>query len=413
MKILYFSQFFIPERVAAAFRAYDNSRIWKDRGDDVTIFTSYPNFPTGKLFNGYKIKGLIHEEYIDDLRVLRSRIVIKENTTKLKRIFNALSFFVFGVLNIFFNSKKIGENYDVVMGTSGTLMAPMLAFIYSSINKKNFILELRDITYNQLLAVSNGKITILYRIIKKIELFLCRKAKKVVVVTSGFREELIREGIDSKKIEVIFNGLDTELIKVADNNINEEIIFSYMGNVGESQNLLNLVDIFEGIDIKNYKKKLYIIGDGAKKDELINYVHEKKYNNIIIKSGLAPDKLEEFYDYSDFCIVSLKNNMYFTNTIPSKIFQIMGRGKNIIYFGPEGEASKIISEVDSNFIFTNSNKNNIIEELNAKINKIKNLKKYLIDNGKNNRKIVEEKYDRNKLAEKYREILKASILNEV
>ena len=66
MKILYISQFFKPERVAAAFRAYDNAKVWNEVGEEATIFTGYPNFPTGKLFEGYKIK-LLSEEKIDGI----------------------------------------------------------------------------------------------------------------------------------------------------------------------------------------------------------------------------------------------------------------------------------------------------------------------------------------------------------
>ena len=69
MKVLYISQFFKPERVAAAFRAYDNAKIWSKMGHEVTIFTGYPNFPTGKLFDGYNIK-MLEEENIDEIRVL-------------------------------------------------------------------------------------------------------------------------------------------------------------------------------------------------------------------------------------------------------------------------------------------------------------------------------------------------------
>ena len=52
MKILYVSQFYKPERVAAAFRASDNANAWSKMGNDVTVFTGYPNFPKGKLLKG-------------------------------------------------------------------------------------------------------------------------------------------------------------------------------------------------------------------------------------------------------------------------------------------------------------------------------------------------------------------------
>lgn len=408
MNILYVSQFFKPERVAAAFRAYDNAKIWCEEGDKVTIFTGYPNFPTGKLFDGYNIK-LLDEEIIDGIRVLRSKIVIKENTSKINRIINALSFLFFGIYNIIFNRKAIGSKFDVVLGTTGTILAPIIAYVFSKINKIPFILEIRDITYIQMLAVYNGKKNILYKLVKWLELFLCKKAKKVIVVTNGFKKELIDAGIDSDKIEVIHNGINTKEIKISKNNDSKEIIFSYMGNIGASQNLKCIVDIVNSISIDNYLKKLIIIGDGAKKEEIKTYIKENNLKNIEVKDGMTQNELEKYYDISDLCIVSLNNNKFFENTVPSKIFQVMGRGKCIVFFGPCGEASNIIADIDSTFVFTESDTNKIICNLESEISQKKDLKSYLEEKGKEFRLLTEEKYDRRILAEKYMSILKNCI----
>lgn len=404
MKILYVSQFFKPERVAAAFRAYDNAKIWTEEGDDVAIFTGYPNFPTGKLFDDYNIK-LLDEEIIDGMRVLRSKILIKENTSKINRIINALSFLFFGIYNLIFNRKVIGEKFDIVLGTSGTILAPIIAYIFSKINKIPFVLEIRDITYIQILAVYNGKKTILYKIVRWLELFLCKRAKKIVVVTNGFKKELINAGINPNKIAVIHNGINTKEINVSKINNQEEITFSYMGNIGASQNIKGIIDIFNSISIENYMKKLIIIGDGAKKDEIKKYITENKFKNIIVKDGMSQNQLEEYYDVSDLCIVSLNNNEFFKNTVPSKIFQVMGRGKNVIYFGPEGEASEIISKVDDSFVFTEKNNEVIVGKINRIINEKRNVKSYLKDTGFKFRNFVEDNYDRNELTKNYRKLL--------
>ena len=53
MRILYFSQFYKPENIAASFRATEHSRIWVRESHDVTVFTGWPNYPVGRLFDGY------------------------------------------------------------------------------------------------------------------------------------------------------------------------------------------------------------------------------------------------------------------------------------------------------------------------------------------------------------------------
>lgn len=404
MNILYVSQFFKPERVAAAFRAYDNAKVWSNNGDTVTIFTGYPNFPTGKLFDGYNIE-MLSEEKIDGIRVLRSKVTIKENTSKINRIMNALSFLVFGVYNIIFKRKYIGKDYDIVLGTSGTILAPIIAYIFSIINKIPFVLEIRDITYIQMLAVYKGKETILYKLVKWLELFLCKKAGKVIVVTNGFKKELTNAGIDSDKIEVIYNGINTKEIDISNTNNSKEIVFSYMGNIGASQNLQNIIDIFNNIRIDNYDKKLIVIGDGAQKEAIRRYIKDNNLNSIIVKDGMSPEELEKYYDMSDLCIVSLNNTEFFKNTVPSKIFQIMGRGKNVIYFGPKGEASQIIFNSGTSFIYTDNDIKSIVKNINNDLGNILDIKANLMKQGQNNREYIINNFCRNTLSEKYRKIL--------
>ncbi|EOU1878366.1 glycosyltransferase family 4 protein [Clostridium perfringens] len=405
MKLLYISQFFKPERVAASFRAYDNAKIWSENGDDITVFTGYPNFPTGKLFDGYKIK-LLEKEVVDRINVIRSKIIVKKNTSKLNRILNSLSFLFFGVFNILFNSKKIGKNYDAVLGTSGTILAPIIAYIYSIKNKVPFILELRDITYIQILAVYGGKKNILYKLIKFIELYLCKKAKKVIVVTAGFKEELIKDGIEEKKIFIIYNGINIDDIKCKDKFLEKDkLVFNYMGNIGASQNLIKVIDVFNNLELNNKDKEMYIIGDGAYKEKIKEYIKLKNIGNIYIKDGMNSSELEKYYEISDFSIVSLNNNEFFKNTIPSKIFQIMGRGGCVLFFGPAGETSNILKKVSDKFIFNEKDTNLISNKLNDILNYEIKIYSYLEKVGKRGRMMVEEEFDRKKLCEKYKEII--------
>lgn len=207
MKILYFTQFYIPESIAPAFRATENSKIWYKMGHDVTVFTGYPNYPTGKIFPGYDPE-LLKEETIDGVRVLRSKLVAVPNTSMTNRLKNALSYFFYGWINIHFRKSIIGKNYDVVLGTSGVIFNALLAEIYAAIIHTPFVFEIRDITWLQMIATGKSVKNIGVRGMRSLELYLCKKAKKIVVVTNGYKKVLSENGIEKNKIEVITNGVD-------------------------------------------------------------------------------------------------------------------------------------------------------------------------------------------------------------
>lgn len=414
MKVLYVSQFYYPERAAGAFRAVDNSKIWSEAGNDITVFTTYPNFPTGEIFKGYSNK-LISREKIGEVTVIRNKIIPTKNTTKLKRAISSISFMLYSIYNIIFNNNQIGKDFDMVLGTSGTILAPIIAYIFAIKNKLPFILELRDITYEQILAVYNGKKTLLYYLVKFIELYLCKRANKVIVVTNGFREILIKHGIEDKKIEVIPNGAiieNKEQEKIKYLKDKETITLSYIGNIGGSQNLFRVIDVFSDIKIENKKKQLLIIGDGGKKEELKRYIEKKKINNINILDGMEYSKLSKYYDESDFCIVSLNNNKKFTGTIPSKIFTIMQKKKAVIFLGPKGEASDIVEKAKCGMIYNSLDykevANNISYILNKYIKENK-LEDIINEYGQLGQNFVDKYYNRKEFAKKYISIMKEVI----
>src|SRR5260370_37496312 len=54
MRILFLSDNFPPESNAAATRVYERAVYWVRWGHRVTVLTSAPNFPEGRLYAGYQ-----------------------------------------------------------------------------------------------------------------------------------------------------------------------------------------------------------------------------------------------------------------------------------------------------------------------------------------------------------------------
>lgn len=402
MKIMYFSQFYTPESIAPAFRATDNSRIWAESGNDVTIFTGYPNYPTGKIFDGYKAK-LLTEEKIDGVRVLRSKLVAKPNVSIISRMENALSFFLFGLVNILINGKKIGKGFDVVLGTSGVIFTALLAWIYAALHRLPFVFELRDITYIQLMATGNPENGFAVKTMKFLELFLCKRANTIVVVTNGFKKILVEDGIPSYKIEVVTNGVDI-LESFSQNEFPEKLVLSYFGTLGISQNIMDTFSYAEEINGYCNSFEYLLIGEGAQKNLIEENLSKGKYPFIRMLSGMSAEKLETYYHRTELSVITLKKSDNFKYTIPSKVFQVMGRGIVVIFIGPEGETADIIRKYNAGLTFTGT----FLED--------KKILKQFFDNpnwrnvlktmGHNGSVAVKEHYSRRNLADKYVNILK-------
>lgn len=397
MKILYISQFFYPEITAAAFRAYEHCEVWsREDGIDLTVYTGNPNYPKGELYDGYK-NQMIEIDMSNEYRIVRSKSIIKKNTTKIGRLIVTLSFLLVGIFNLIFHRKKIGKKFDVVLGTSGPIFAGLLAYLYALCYRAHFIFEIRDITYIQMIATMSKQNSVVVKVMKYLELFLCKRAQKVVVVTQGFKDELIKQGIKEEKIEVIYNGVKVKEYPVyQEEKSGERLILTYAGTIGISQDIEELVDFFKQLDCDN--KQLNIIGEGAQKAKLIEYLKEHKIKNVTLYDAMVGDAFDQMLHETTFAIVKLKYDEHFKGTIPSKLFDLMNRGIPILYLGPEGETSYHINESQSGITLTTmDNKKNVLifENLLGEI-KLSNF-------SKNGILYLRKYFDRTQLASRYLE----------
>ncbi len=397
MKILYFSQFYKPEYIAASFRAEENARSWAKLGHDVTVFTGYPNYPKGEVFPGYTVKG-IEVEHMDGVKVVRSRISAHSNRTMVSRVTGALAFFFCGLWNTVFHGKTIGKGFDVVLGTSGIIFAALLAWLYAAFRRIPFVFELRDISYLQLQVTGRSPKSLAVRTMRFLELFLCRRARHVVVVTQGFREVLIGDGIPAEKITVITNGVD---VTPRPRPERSSFSLSYFGTLGMSQNILGTLPYAQVLRSSCPDFTYLLIGDGAQAQNIAQGIREHPY--IQMKPGMSADALEAYYDHTELSLVTLKKDPVFRHTLPSKLFQIMGRGIAVLFIGPEGEAADTIRRYDAGIALTGTQKEDLalLQKLAAR----PDFREELIRMGQNGARAVAQHYNRTTLAQGYARLL--------
>jgi glycosyltransferase involved in cell wall biosynthesis len=378
LKILYVTEFFYPERVAGAYRAYYLSKEWAKMGHQVTVLTTFPNFPNGKRFKEYKKYFYKHEILMPNLEVIRIPIVERPNTSVLNRMTMYLSFFVsgfiFGLIRFNYLNKR---KYDIVLGTSGPLFTPLLALFLRSILRSKLVIEYRDLGYIQARALEMSKIGLSYLLFKKIEIDPSRKADSVVVLTESFAKSLINDKFHSEKVFVITNGASLESnFVIANSQLLEGIfpkpsfVIGYIGTLGLSQDLLNIVKSIKiieekgNIDIPVY---LFLLGEGAEKSHIKEIVKELNIKKVILFDSVPKEELNAYYELCDICLVSLKDEENFEGTIPSKIFDILAHKKPILFLGPKGEAATLIEKSGAGFYFNNKDPVSIAEFIEKKL----------------------------------------------
>lgn len=339
MRILYFTQFYYPENIAPAFRASDHARIWAKAGHDVTVFTGWPNYPTGVLFKGYKMVKLGNET-VDGVRVFRSASKILPNTSFGKRVEAGISFIVGGLRNLR-RSSPVGSDYDVVLVTCGTVFSAWLGVYYAKKHGLPLVVEFRDLTYKQMVATGSSESSAKVRVMKALELSFCKAADCVVVLTEGFKRDLVAEGVDPSIISIVPNGADPV---PCEHSWGERLRLGYFGTMGLSQDVPTTLEYAKYLHDEECAESYTLIGEGAARNDVEQAMEETGNSFLKLLHGMPMAELEKYYAAVDVTVVSLQKSESFAGTIPSKIFQSFARGVPVLFIGPEGDASEVIRE---------------------------------------------------------------------
>ena len=395
MRILFLTDNFPPETNAPATRTYEHCLKWVNMGYQVTVITCFPNFPKGKVFDGYTNK-LYQKENIDGIIVIRVWSYITANNGFVKRIIDYISYALTSfLLGLFVKT-------DLIIATSPQFFTAISGKMLSVFKRIPWVMEVRDLWPDSIAAVgSMNKSSKPFKVLKKIEHHLYLSASKILVVTDSFKKYIITEhGIKPEKVGVFKNGVLVSNFKNSESNdvialkeslgLENKIIISYIGTHGLAH---GLEFILESISkISNPDLHFLFIGDGAEKQNLIEYSKTLNLKNFTFLESVTKSDIPLYIDISDYSLVNLKKSDEFKNVIPSKIFENIAMYKPIL-LGVEGESKKLIENYKVGIAFEPENTQSFINAIHE-IQKI-NRKDFILNCDK-----MLKDFNRVKIAEK-------------
>lgn len=405
MKIVVICHYFPPEIGAPSARIYEMAKQWVKLGNEVHVVTCFPNHPTGIIPDKYK--GMKYKlENMDGIHVHRNYVYATVNKGFIKKTLGHVSFMFSSVL---VSMKKI-DKPDVIITSSPTFFSMFSGYWYSLRKKADFILEIRDLWPAAMIELGVMKEGITTRILEKMEMFFYRKSKKLIMVTQSFKDNVVSRGINEEKVFVITNGVNQDVFFEKENNqelinkynLQNKFVISYVGAHGISQNLSTILEVAK--HLKNYNNVEFLfVGEGAEKEKLKQIAKEEDLTNVQFIDAQPKEMMPEFYNTSDVCLIPLKDIELFKTFIPSKMFEIMACGVPIVA-SLEGEAAQILEDSKAAKVVKPDNP----VEIATAIEELLNDKEKYNQMKANGPKFVEKNYSRNKLAERYLEIINNS-----
>ncbi|HEX9463207.1 MAG TPA: glycosyltransferase family 4 protein [Alphaproteobacteria bacterium] len=342
MRILFLTENFPPETNAAATRVFERAVYWVEAGHSVTVITSAPNFPHGKIYAGYRNRW--HQtETRDGIRVVRVKTFMAPNEGVVGRTLDFVSFMASGVAGGLLEARP-----DVVIATSPQFFAAIGGWMLGALRRVPFIFELGDLWPASVVAVGAMKPSLPLRWMEKLELFLYRRSAAVVALTSAFKRNLIGRGIDPAKIAVVINGVDLRRYEPrprdrelsAQWGVDEKFVVGYIGTLGMAHGLLNVLDAAERLRDHD-AIRFVLVGPGAERAALMAEAERRRLTNVLFLAQQPKEMMPRAWSLCDVALIHLKNSPTFAEVIPSKMFEAMAMGLPLLVAAPAGEASAI------------------------------------------------------------------------
>jgi len=343
MKILFLTENYPPETNAAANRVHERAKFWADWGHDVTVITCAPNFPKGRLHEGYANKWY-QTGVMDGIRVVRVKTFISANEGVVLRMLDFLSFMITGFVASLFQKRP-----DVVVATSPQFFTAVAGWAVGLCRRRPFVFELGDIWPASIIAVGAMEPSLMIRMFERLELFLYRHSAAIVALTPKFKENLIGRGIEGDKISIVINGVDIDRFRktprdkalAAEWGLKDKFVIGYIGTHGMAHGLSNVLEAAARLR-DNDRVMFLFVGDGAERDDLISLAAEKGLENVRFIESQPREKVPAIWSVCDVALVHLRDSVVFSEVIPSKIFEAMAMELPTLLVAPQGVASDIV-----------------------------------------------------------------------
>lgn len=363
-EILIISNYYPPEKGAAANRIEQLALKLNQNKYIVSIICPLGNYPKGKLFDEYKGKFSVTENR-DGITVKRLWIYPSVSKNLLVRITSVLSFSAMLFFYLLF--KKTPKK--VIVQSPPLLLSFISVFVLSLKNKK-IILNISDLwpmAAIELNALKKDSFS------HKFSLFLERYIYKKATLILGQSNEIITHvhTLFSDKKCYLYRNFPDHNVSVIElkTEENQPVKIFYAGLLGIAQGVFELC---QKIDLKGLNVELHIFGDGAEKTQLEALISSEKEERLFFHGMLDRTELHQQLKSFDVAIVPLKTRIY--GSVPSKIFEYGSLGFPILYFGG-GEGETIVKENNLGWVAAVGDYN----DLNEKIKIISSVKKAELD----------------------------------
>ncbi len=343
MRILILSQWFQPEPFYKGISFVESLQAL---GHEVEVLTGFPNYPGGKVYDGYKIRLFQREDH-KGCRINRVALYPSHDQSGLKRLLNYASFAWSAALLGPWLVRRPDVIY--VYHPPGTIGCP--AAVLRLLKRAPVVYDIQDMWPDTIAStgmMSNRRVLAVLGAWMK---WVYKRADAIVVLSPGFRKLLESRGVPPAKIDVVYNWNDDRSQEFSDEpaklpegvEISGEFVVLFAGTMGQAQALDTVLEAAKLVLVESPTVRFYFVGGGIDRDRLEARATDEGIDNVRFLPRQPMEKMSPILSRADALLVHLRDDPLFEITIPSKTQTYMAASRPII-MGVGGDAADLVTE---------------------------------------------------------------------
>ena len=338
MKILIYSQHFWPE----SFRINDVAQSLHAAGHEVTVLTGQPNYPGGRVFNGYRAAATGVDAF-GDIEVHRVPLVPRGQGSALRLVANYLSFIASAAL---FGAWRLrGRRFDVVfVYATSPLLQALAAIALARMKGAAMVTWVQDLWPQSLEATGYVRSPRMLAAVAAVVRWIYAQQHLVLVQSPGFVSPVRALAPPNLPVRVHPNPAEAQCASVGAATLTLPAGFNivFAGNLGKAQALDSVLDAAELLrDLTGLR--FVLVGSGQRSGWLAEQVRTRELGNVLLPGRYAPDQMPAILAQAQALLVSLVDDPAMALTVPSKVQSYLAAGKPVVA-ALRGEGASVVAE---------------------------------------------------------------------
>jgi len=363
-RLVFLTQFYDPEPI---YKGQEFAEALGNLGYDVEVVTGFPNYPGGKIYEGFRIRP-IQKSKKNGISITRLPLYPSHDENRLGRVLNYCSFFfsVFVYLSFFARRASLIYVYNPPL-TVGLAAATSRIF-----RKIPVVIDIHDLWPDTLSASGMISNSFILKLIGAAAQWMYKRVQFIILHTHGFKRKLLELGVPPQKMQTIIGWTKEYPHGQLSNDITSDLVklpglkVLYAGNIGPAQSMEAVINT--AYMLQNSGKSDLVtfcfLGGGVGKDKLIKKTNSMKLENVVFFQRVSSDEVGAYLAAADVLFLHLRSDPLFEITLPSKIQAYMYAGKPILA-AIKGEGKRLIELADSGISASPEEPDSILQAINS------------------------------------------------